>query len=32
MRWERRGDIQALLTIACSLICFKTLVRADALH
>jgi transposase len=30
VRWERRDDIhEALMTIACSLICFKTLLRAD---
>jgi transposase len=33
VRWERRDDIhEALMTIACSLICFKTLLCADALH
>jgi hypothetical protein len=32
VRWERRDDIhEALMTIACSLICFKTLLRAEAL-
>jgi transposase len=32
VRWERRDDIhQAFLSIACSLICFKTLPSADTL-
>ena len=31
VRYERRDDIhEALLTIACSMICFKALTRADA--
>ena len=33
VRYERRDDIhEAFLDIACSLICFKALTRADALR